>query len=80
MDMSYALKKRVLELCKAKEISIGELARVCGISSSGLRKILNGKSRGPKMMTIKKMCDVLEITLGEFFSTPEFDALEQEIQ
>ena len=54
MDMSYALKKRVLELCKAKEISIGELARVCGISSSGLRKILNGKSRGPKMMTSKK--------------------------
>ena len=80
MDMSSALKKRVLELCKAKEISIGELARVCGISSSGLRKILNGKSRGPKMMTIKKMCDALEITLGEFFSTPEFDALEQEIQ
>ena len=80
MDMSYALKKRVLELCKAKEISIGELARVCEISSSGLRKILNGKSRGPKMMTIKKMCDALEITLGEFFSTPEFDALEQEIQ
>ena len=32
------------------------------------------------MMTIKKMCDALEITLGEFFSTPEFDALEQEIQ
>ena len=80
MDMSYALKKQVLELCKAKEISIGELARVCGISSSGLRKILNGKSRGPKMMTIKKLCDALEITLGEFFSTPEFDALEQEIQ
>ena len=32
------------------------------------------------MMTIKKLCDALEITLGEFFSTPEFDALEQEIQ
>lgn len=31
-------------------------------------------------MTIKKLCDGLEITLGEFFSTPEFDGLEQEIQ
>ena len=30
-------------------------------------------------ITIKKLCDGLEITLGEFFSTPEFDALEQEI-
>ena len=30
--------------------------------------------------TIKKLCDGLGITLGEFFSTPEFDALEQEIK
>ena len=31
-------------------------------------------------VTLKKLCDGLEITLGEFFSTPEFDALEQEIK
>jgi hypothetical protein len=30
--------------------------------------------------TSKKLCDGLGITLGEFFSTPEFDALEQEIK
>ena len=27
-----------------------------------------------------ELCDGFEITLGEFFSTPEFDALEQEIK
>lgn len=32
------------------------------------------------MSTIKKICDGFDITLGDFFSTPEFDALEQEIQ
>jgi len=26
------------------------------------------------------LCDGLGITLGEFFSTPAFDALEQELQ
>jgi len=31
-------------------------------------------------LTIKKICDGLDITLGEFFATPEFDALEQEIR
>jgi hypothetical protein len=31
-------------------------------------------------VTIKKLCDGLDITLGEFFSTPEFDNLEQEIK
>ena len=32
------------------------------------------------IVTIKKLCDGLEITLIEFFDTPEFRALEQEIQ
>lgn len=32
------------------------------------------------IVTIKKLCDGLSMTLGEFFSTLEFDALEQEIQ
>ena len=39
-----------------------------------------GAPTDPKILTIKKLCDGLDITLGEFFSTPEFDALEQEIK
>ena len=35
---------------------------------------------GERDITIKMICDGLDITLGEFFSTPEFDALEQEIE
>jgi hypothetical protein len=45
-----------------------------------VKSILNGESKNPGTVTIKKLCDGFEITLGEFFSTPEFDALEQEIQ
>ena len=33
-----------------------------------------------KLLTIKMICDGLGITLGEFFSTPEFDGIEQEIK
>ena len=39
-----------------------------------------GKSQNPKLVTIKMICDGLGITLGEFFSTPEFGVLEQEIK
>jgi transcriptional regulator with XRE-family HTH domain len=45
-----------------------------------VKSILNGESKNPGAVTIKKLCDGLEITLGEFFGTPEFDALEQEIK
>ena len=37
-------------------------------------------SRECSIFTIKMICDGLGITLVEFFSTPEFDTLEQEIQ
>lgn len=47
---------------------------------SSIKNILYGKSQNPKLLTIKMICDGLGITLGEFFSTPEFDNLEQEIR
>lgn len=47
---------------------------------SSIKNILYGKSQNPKLLTIKLICDGLGITLGEFFSTPEFDALDQEIR
>ena len=45
-----------------------------------LKNILYGKSHNPGIVTIKMICDGFGITLSEFFSTPEFDALEQEIK
>ena len=50
------------------------------IGLSGENSILNGVSQNPGIVTIKKLCDGLEITLIEFFDTKEFRALEQEIQ
>ena len=55
-------------------------AALCALPPSSLKNILYGKSQNPKILTIKLLCDGLGITLGEFFSTPEFDALEQELQ
>ncbi len=80
MDTVIAVRNRILQLCGERNISINHLANLCGLPPSSVKNILYGKSMNPKIITIKKICDGLEITLGEFFSTPEFDALEQEIQ
>ena len=50
------------------------------VPQATIKSILNDESKNPGVVTIKKLCDGLEITLGEFFSTPEFDMLEQEIK
>lgn len=80
MSTKEAIASRILQLCNERNIAINELASISGVSPSTLYSILNEKSKNPGAITLKKLCDGLEITLGEFFSTPEFDALEQEIK
>ena len=80
METIAAVRDRILQLCGEREISINRLATICALPPSSTKNILYGKSQNPKLITIKMICDGLGITLGEFFSTPEFDALEQEIK
>lgn len=80
MDTITAVRNRILTLCGERSISINRLAALCALPPSSIENILYGKSQNPKLLTIKMICDGLNLTLGEFFSTPEFDALEQEIQ
>ena len=80
MDTVTAVRNRILALCGEREISINKLATISALPPSSIKNILYGKGQNPKLITIKMICDGLGITLGEFFSTPEFDALEQEIK
>nr|WP_294458248.1 helix-turn-helix transcriptional regulator [uncultured Fournierella sp.] len=70
----------MLELCGERGISINKLATISALPPSSIKNILYGKSQNPKLITIKMICDGLDITLGEFFSAPEFDGLEQELK
>ena len=80
MDTIAAVRNRILQLCGEREISINKLATICALPPSSIKYILYGKSQNPKLITIKMICDGLGITLGEFFSTKEFDQLEQELK
>ena len=80
MSAVCAVRNRILQLCNERDLTIHKLATISGVPPSSVKNILYGKSKDPRLTTIKKLCDGFEITLGEFFSTPEFDALEQEIK
>lgn len=80
MDLIDAVRNRILSLCGENEITINKLANLAGMPPSSVKNILYGKSRNPKLVTIKMLCDGLDMTLGEFFSTEEFDNLEQELK
>ncbi len=80
MNTSEAIAARILQLCKERNITPNGLSNIAAVSQSTIKSILNGESKNPGAVTIKKLCDGFEITLGEFFSTSEFDELEQEIK
>ena len=80
MSLLDAIKFRIFALCDERNISINKLATICGMPPSSIKNILYGKSKNPKLQTIKIICDGLEITLADFFNTKEFNGLEQEIK
>lgn len=79
-ELLLAVRNRILTLCGERDITVNKLADISGLPPSSVKNIVYRKSKNPKIATIKKICDGFDITLGEFFSTPEFDTLEQEIQ
>ncbi|MBD9224248.1 MAG: XRE family transcriptional regulator [Clostridiales bacterium] len=80
MTTVEAVRDRILQLCEQRNMSINKLASVSALPPSSVKNILYGKSQNPKLLTIKMLCDGLDITLGEFFNAPVFDGLEQAIK
>ena len=80
MNTQQLTAKRILELCKENNISINGLATISAVPPSTLKNIISGVSKNPGVVTIKKLCDGLNITLSDFFDTKEFRELEQEIK
>lgn len=80
MTTKEAVAQRILELCDQRGLKVNALANLCGVSPSTVYSMLNEKSQNPGVVSLKKICDGLEISLREFFDDDRFDMLEQEIQ
>ncbi|MCQ5128346.1 helix-turn-helix transcriptional regulator [Butyricicoccus faecihominis] len=80
MNTRDTVAARIVELCKERHISINRLAELSAVPPSTVKNVLYGRSDNPGVVTIKKICDGLDITLGEFFDTPAMNSLEQEIR
>ena len=79
MNTKEAVAKRILQLGEEKHIAINALANISGVAPSTIYSMLNEKSQNPGVVSIKKICDGLEITVREFFDCEIFDSREQEI-
>lgn len=75
-----AVVMRLQEILKERNMRVNELANLSGITPSTVYSMMDERRKEITINVIKKLCDGLDMTLGEFFSSPIFDELEQEIR
>ena len=80
MNVKQATVSRFQEIMAQRSIRPNELANLSGVTPSTVYSMLDERRKELSINTIKKLCDGLEITLGEFFGTELFDNLDQEIK
>lgn len=64
MNTHTAIKQRIIDLCEERHWTVNHLAIISAVPQATIKSILNNESMNPGVVTIKKLCDGFEITLG----------------
>ena len=78
MELSQAVKERIIKLSKSKKISLHKLSLNSGIAYSTLNSFMNGKCKTPNLSTILHLCEGFDIELYEFFQDDIFKDIKDE--
>lgn len=79
-SVKEAVVARFLEILSQRRMRPNELANRAGVTPSSVYSMLDPRRKEVSVNLVKKLCDGLDMSLGEFFSAKVFDELEQEIQ
>ncbi len=78
MKRQTMISNRIKELCRKEEISFYTLSYKSAVPMTTLMHILDGSTKNPGFFTIVKICNGLNVTVKDFFDTPEFEGVEYE--
>ncbi len=76
MDLSTAIRKRIINLCTEKNMNINQLAIKSGINPSTIRSIIKSRCNTPTTQTIYYLCIGFGISLKDFYNSKIFDNLD----
>lgn len=80
MTIKEAVVLRFRILCQERNIALNELATSSGVTPSTVYSMMDSSRKDVSILTIKKLCDGLGISIKEFFNSEIFSDLEQEIK
>ena len=77
MNLDEALRKRINELVEENKTTLTALCLNSNLTPSTVFDFMSGKSKSPKIITIKKLCSGANITLEQFFNKSYFNSTEE---
>lgn len=76
MNIQQAVRLRIIEIARQKNLSINKVAENSYINTSTITSLLNGHSKRSEITTISKICYGLKVTIKDFFDSPLFDDID----
>ena len=80
MTIGEAVKKRILQLCDERDLTINKLCTISGVTQSTVNNLVGGRNNSTTVSTIQKLCDGLGITIRDFFGDDLFKDIEPEVK
>lgn len=80
MLIKEAIIKHLQDICRQRNMKYNELATVSGVTPSTVYSLMDASRKDLSVITLKKLCDGLDMTITEFFDDELFKTLEQEIR
>jgi len=73
MTYAEAIAKRIIVLCKERDITINKLATLSGMKQSTLENIVKGTTKSPGLRTLHRISQGFNMTVSYFLDFPELN-------
>ena len=73
MTYSIVITKRILALCKERNITVNKLATLSGMKQSTIDNIIKGNTKSPGLRTLHRISQGFNMTLSQLLDFPELN-------
>jgi transcriptional regulator with XRE-family HTH domain len=73
MTHTDAIIKRITNICSERKITVNRLADLSGLTQSTVDYVISGKTKNPRIMTLIKLANGLNMTVSELLDFPEMN-------
>ena len=73
VELNEAIIERMKELAAERNMTIHQVIKKGGLNQATISELMNGRTKHPKVSTIQKFCNGLNISLSIFFDSNRFE-------